>query len=255
MSEHLKQIHKTIKTLSSADKIVFTGVMILVLGLFFPWFSINVIDIIRDKLSTTFIAFTGVTYIVGYLCYLLGLLSLHTIGKNIVIATASLSFVLFLLNDPSLSLFDVSMGAFYQLLPTFVFLIINVIFIFSIENINLIKKKPKYTINIFAGVESLILIFVASMIYHRYAINYTDASLNFGLYISAIGAGLILYGGYAQYLLQKKRETKSILSNPSKELHGGIKLKPDLSIDTSENKQNNTQEQKNQSQLSLGDYE
>lgn len=250
MSEHLKQIRLKTLSLQKFDKIVLLGILILVLGLFFPWFSIRTSDIFAANLSKIFIAFTGLTYIVGYLVYLLAIFSLYKIDRKMTILLAGITFILFLLN---LIFSQKEEGITF--FATFLFLSMNIAFIFTLDHFSLFKQSKKQFVNIFVGLQCLILIFVSSMIYHGYALNFTDASVNFGLYLSAIGAGLILYGGYTEMQQEKKKANKEMLSPRQGKFHGGIHLKPDLNIDTSKNKQNNTLEEKHHSQLSLGDYE
>ena len=249
MSIHLKHIIRIIKSLVLPDKLVVIGSLVVIAGLFFPWFSINLSDLFNEEPLST-IAFTGVTYIIGYLCYFFAITALNTIDKQLTIVIAGLTFILFLLNyvlnktEEGITLFT-----------TLLFLVLNIAFLFTIDNFKPIKKIEKHILNLFTGLENLILIFTASMIYHKQSLNFTSANLSFGIYTSLIGSALIFYGGYLQMQTKQKASVKEIFGQPAKDMHESINLKPDLNIDKSEVNQNNEQEKKENSQLSFGDYE
>lgn len=252
MSTHIQQLIRTLKTLRSADKFVLSGGLILLCGLFLPWFSIsfNSLNTLFAQETQSMIAFTGTTYIIGYLCYLFILTALNTIDKKLTILVASFAILLFVSNI----IFNTSEDGL-TIFSTFIFLILNVGIIFIFENTKLIKRIPKHTLNLFAGLESLILIFTASMIYHKISLNYTNANLSFGVYTGFLGAALIFYGGYLQMQTQHKQSAREIFANPPQKRRDSVNLKPDLNIDNDAANQNNAQEQKDNSQLSFADYE
>ncbi len=253
MSKHIKQISRTVKTLQISDKFVLVGGLLLIIGLFLPWFSINLSDLYLDDTQSTN-AFTGLTYIIGYLCYIFTLTSLNTVNKKIAILTSILTLLLFLISI-SFGLSNRETIFFEKLFSIFIFLIVSVATLFIVNNVKFVQRIKKNVINLFVGVENLILIFVASMIYHKQALEYTSANTNFGLYLSLIGAGIIFYGGFLQMKLNKKNITKEAFATQSESLHSGVNLKPDLNIDKSEENNNNEQAKKENSQLSFGDYE
>lgn len=264
MSAHFKQISRTIKSLAPADKLVFAGSLVVILGLFLPWFSINSISIssLHAEETRSTIAFTGITYIIGYLCYLFTLTALNTIDKKITISVAGGTFILFLLSlifkekgSDSNTIYKLLIGSGINLFTISIFLIFNITIIFGLDNIKFFKKIKKYVINLFVGIENIILLFIASMVYHRLAFEFTSANQNFGIYTSFIGAALIFYGGYLQMQASQKASVQEIFGQNGENLHGGIHLKPDLNIDKSETNQNNEQEKKENSQLSFADYE
>lgn len=250
MSSNLKQIHMNILSFSKADKFVFGGCIALILGLFLPWFSINASEIIAQDIATANMGFTGIVYIVGYLAYFFALFSLNTLERKLPFLTAGICFVFFLLN-----LGFSKDKEHITLFATFIFLLLNLGTIFFLNNSSTIKQIKKHFINLFVGIENIILIFVASMIYHKHANNFTSANLNFGLYITLIGAILIAYGGYLQLQSYKKISTKEVFAHSGSTLHRGINLKPDLNIDKNSQNQNNDQASESNKQLSFGDYE
>ena len=249
MSTHLRQVTQTVRSLQSADKYVFLGAVVLIVGLFLPWFSVNMSDLFTDASQVTN-AFTGTTYIVGYLCYFFALIALNTIDKKLTIAVAIVAFALFLLNFS----FNSSQAGI-TLFAVFAFLLCNIALIFALDNLKFLKRIPKNTVNLFVGLENVILVFVASMIYHKQSLGYTSANLSFGVYIGLLGAIVILYGGYLQMKLYKKATIKEVFTPAGEALHGGIHLRPDLSIDKTSENQNNEPAKKENSQLSFGDYE
>lgn len=249
MSTHLRQVTQTVRSLQSADKYVFLGAIVLIVGLFLPWFSINLSDLLSDSSKMTN-AFDGTTYIVGYLCYFFTLLALHTIDQKLTIAVSGLAFIFFVI-----TFFTDSSRSGPGLFTVFLFLLFNLGFIFALANLKFIKRTPKNTLNLFVGTENIILIFVASMIYHRESLGYTSANLSFGVYAALAGAILLFYGGFAQMKNYKKTSAREAFAMPIETLHGGINLRPDLNIDKEAENQNNESAKKENSQLSFGDYE
>lgn len=245
MTTHIKQFSRKVKSLILADKLVFIGSIVVILGLFFPWFSINLSDLFSEDTQST-IAFTGLTYIIGYLCYIFSIIALNTLDKSLTIVVSASAFILILLNisETGISIF-----------AALFFLLLNIVTIFTINSFKLIKRIKKYVINLFVGFENIILIFVASMIYHKQSIDFTSANLSFGVYVSLSGAALIFYGGILQMKSNKKTANKEAFAPSGELLHRGVSLKPDLNIDKSQENKNNEQVKKENSQLSFGDYE
>jgi len=250
MSRYIKQFSHKIRSLQTSDKIIFIGSLFLITGLFLPWFTINSSDLFSDGSSISYIAFTGITYIIGYLCYIFTISALSTIDKKLTVLIAGITFLLFLLNI----FFNKSKDGI-TLFATMLFLLINLSVIFVLDNSKLLKRLKKHLVNTFTGTQNFILIFVALMIYQRLSGNYTSANLNFGIYISLLGASLILYGGFLQTKAFQKKSIKEVFTPANKSLHNGIDLKPDLNIDKPEENKNNNQAKKKNSQLSFGDYE
>ena len=245
MPLNLKQIIRHLSNLSWAEKLVTGGSLLLILGLFSPWISVN--EVFTD--TYFFVAFTGTTYIVGYLCYFLAIFSLNSIEKTLAVLVAAISCVFFVLY----ALVVKGEGGF-SWFAVFLFVTLNIIFVLLVNNLKILRQLKKHIINLFSGIENVVFVFVAFMIYQKLFSNYTNAHISFGLYLSLAGGAIIFYGGYLQLQTNKKTFAKEVFSQPSPSSHQKINLKPDLNIDKTPSEQNNIKDDKT-SQLSFGDYE
>jgi len=163
---NFKRIKHIIFRLSSEEKIIGIGALMIIFGSFMPWYSV-VLNYKEEGMTDS--GFSGDLGVIGFVILLLTLMSLA-----------------FMLSD-HLNL----------KLPQFGF-----------------KREQ---IILFLMGESAFLLLLAIAVYTKRSLDYTNASLRFGLYLSFIGAFIGTFASYAFIQKLLKKRAQDFFSNPENE--------------------------------------